>query len=64
MLDTQTRSESVDDRLGNETVTSRLRCPRCELTLAPQAPWLTVEHCPRCIARARTLVCLIAGPDS
>jgi hypothetical protein len=30
-----------------------LVCPRCGLSIRPRAPWLTVEHCPRCIAYAR-----------
>ncbi len=30
-----------------------LVCPRCGLSIRPRARWLTVEHCPRCIAYAR-----------
>ncbi len=30
-----------------------LVCPRCGLSIQPRARWLTVEHCPRCIAYAR-----------
>jgi len=30
-----------------------LRCPRCGLSIRPRARWLAVEHCPRCLARAR-----------
>jgi hypothetical protein len=39
-----------------------LNCPRCGLTIAPRADWLTVEHCPRCIARSRAVVRLFASP--
>ena len=37
----------------------RLRCPRCDLTLGLRVRWLAIEHCPRCVARARTLVELV-----
>jgi hypothetical protein len=36
----------------------RLNCPRCRLTITPRAQWLVIEHCPRCVARAHTLVTL------
>jgi stearoyl-CoA desaturase (delta-9 desaturase) len=39
-----------------------LSCPRCGLTIAPRSQLLAVEHCPRCVARARTLVTLVASP--
>jgi hypothetical protein len=39
----------------------RLSCPRCGLTITPKVDWLTVEHCPRCIARARTVVGMFAS---
>jgi hypothetical protein len=41
---------------------SCLRCPRCGLRLRPRASWLTIEHCPRCIARDRTPVKLLSSP--
>lgn len=31
---------------------SFLNCPRCRLSLKPKAAWLSVEYCPRCIARS------------
>lgn len=31
-------------------------CPRCGLSIGIRSPWLTVLHCPRCVARARALV--------
>lgn len=40
----------------------RLHCPRCRLTITPKADWLTIEHCPRCIARAHLAVALVASP--
>ena len=41
---------------------SFLNCPRCGLSLRPRASWLTIEHCPRCIARDRTAVKLFSYP--
>jgi hypothetical protein len=29
-----------------------LNCPRCGLTITPRVSWMTMEHCPRCIARS------------
>jgi len=43
----------------------RLSCPRCGLTITPRARWLAIEHCPRCLARARLPVRLIpSAPGS
>lgn len=30
-----------------------LACTRCGLTIRLRAPYPTIKHCPRCIARAR-----------
>jgi hypothetical protein len=38
-----------------------LNCPRCGLSIVPRAEWLGVEHCPRCLARCRTVVELFAS---
>ena len=38
-----------------------LNCPRCGLTITPRALWLTIEHCPRCIARNGLAVSLFAS---
>jgi hypothetical protein len=38
-----------------------LNCPRCHLSLRPRVGWLTVEHCPRCLARERVAVPLFAS---
>lgn len=38
-----------------------LNCPRCGLSIRPKVSWLTVEHCPRCIARARIPVKLFSS---
>jgi hypothetical protein len=35
---------------------SYLVCPRCRLTITPRVVWLAVTHCPRCLARSRTIV--------
>jgi hypothetical protein len=31
-----------------------LNCPRCGLRITPGTAWLSVRHCPRCLARSRT----------
>jgi hypothetical protein len=38
-----------------------LNCPRCGLSIRPKVSWLTVEYCPRCIARARVPVRLFSS---
>jgi hypothetical protein len=38
-----------------------LNCPRCGLTVRPRPASLVIEHCPRCIARRRTAVRLVAS---
>jgi hypothetical protein len=38
----------------------RLDCPRCNLSIMPPAPWMVLEYCPRCVARARRLVRLVS----
>ena len=43
-----------------DRTSSLLSCPRCGLSIRPKASWLTVEHCPRCIARARIPVKLLS----
>ena len=40
---------------------SFLNCPRCGLSIRPKVSWLAVEHCPRCIARARIPVKLFSS---
>ncbi|MDA0162626.1 hypothetical protein OM076_20295 [Solirubrobacter ginsenosidimutans] len=37
-------------------------CPRCGLSIRPRVRWLTVEHCPRCIALARIPVRMSTVP--
>ena len=41
--------------------TIHLNCPRCGLTITPKASWLTIEHCPRCIAHHGLAVSLFAS---
>src|SRR5947209_20312566 len=52
----QTREPAFD---GAGTL--HLNCPRCGLTITPKADWLTIEHCPRCIARSGLPVRLFAS---
>jgi hypothetical protein len=54
---------STDDPAASES-TSFLKCPRCGLSIRPRASWLTIEHCPRCIARDRVPVKLVSFPLS
>jgi hypothetical protein len=28
-----------------------LRCPHCHFSLHPRATWLTLDYCPRCLAK-------------
>jgi uncharacterized C2H2 Zn-finger protein len=39
-----------------------LNCPRCGLSIRPRDRWLTVEQCPRCMARGRIAVGLFSSP--
>jgi len=43
-------SHFVDFR--NELRCPTMNCPRCGLTIGLRAPFLALEHCPRCLARA------------
>jgi hypothetical protein len=52
---------SPDDSAASGSA-SFLKCPRCGLTVNPRASWLTIEHCPRCIARDRTPVKMFRLP--
>jgi hypothetical protein len=54
-------------RATRETVTNRsaapyVDCPRCGASITPRARWLTIKHCPRCLARARIAVRLFRSP--
>jgi hypothetical protein len=35
-----------------------MHCPRCGLTIRLRSPYLTVEYCSRCLARAKRAVVL------
>jgi hypothetical protein len=41
--------------------TAELRCPRCGLSILLRPRRLAMAHCPRCIARHRTLVELLSS---
>lgn len=46
---------AAPNRLGDTVLVPAsefLNCPRCGLSIRLKVSWLTVEHCPRCIARA------------
>jgi hypothetical protein len=34
----------------------RQSCARCGFTISPRSAWLTVDYCPRCLARARVAI--------
>jgi hypothetical protein len=46
---------------GAEAPVQYLTCPRCRLSIKPRSPSLQMIHCPRCVARTRTLVELFAS---
>jgi hypothetical protein len=48
-------------RVSNERHRLHLNCPRCRLTITPKATWLTIAHCPRCVARCGVLISLFAS---
>jgi hypothetical protein len=52
----------ADDHPASSIAMSFLNCPRCGLSIRQRAGWLTIEHCPRCIARARVAVNLLSSP--
>jgi hypothetical protein len=39
-----------------------LHCPRCRLAIRRRADFLTLDHCPRCLARTATAVPLFTSP--
>lgn len=49
------------DPVSKGARTVHLNCPRCGLTITPKASSLTVEHCPRCMARSGIHVDLFAS---
>jgi hypothetical protein len=40
-----------------------LNCPVCGLSIKRRFEFLTVEHCPRCVARRRLAVPLASSPQ-
>lgn len=50
------------DLAASARAVSFLNCPRCGLSIKPKTSWLTIEHCPRCIARARIPIKLFSSP--
>jgi hypothetical protein len=52
---------ATPELLANDRAAAFLICPRCGLSIKPRGGWLRVEHCPRCIARARMLVRLFSS---
>jgi hypothetical protein len=39
-----------------------LHCPRCRLAIRRRADFLTLDNCPRCLARTATAVPLFSSP--
>jgi hypothetical protein len=37
-------------------------CRCCGLSITPRADWLAVEYCPRCLARRRAAIRMVASP--
>lgn len=48
--------KSTDDAAASRRAAPFLNCPRCGLNIRPKARWMAIEHCPRCLARARVAV--------
>jgi hypothetical protein len=53
---------STEDPAANRRAAPFLNCPRCGLSIRPKARWMTIEHCPRCLARARVAVKMFPSP--
>jgi hypothetical protein len=47
---------STEDPAESRRPAPFLNCPRCGLSIRPKARWMAIEHCPRCLARARVVV--------
>jgi hypothetical protein len=47
---------STEDPAASRRAAPFLNCPRCGLSIRPKARWMTIERCPRCLARARVAV--------
>jgi hypothetical protein len=47
---------TTDSRIDTRLVASYLNCPRCGLSIKVRSQWLTIRHCPRCVARTRIAV--------
>ncbi len=42
----------------------RLRCPRCGWAITLRTRWMTLSHCPRCVARRHVTVQLSGSPQA
>ena len=47
---------SIEDQVASARAALFSNCPRCGLSIRPKARGMAVEHCPRCLARARVAV--------
>jgi hypothetical protein len=59
--DTARRTRSRLGKTDSAAAGIYLDCPRCGLTIKPRADWLTIEHCPRCLARRHVVVSMFAS---
>ena len=53
---------STEDPAASRLAAPFLNCPRSSLSIRPKARWMTVERCPRCLARARVAVEMFSSP--
>jgi Na+-translocating membrane potential-generating system (MpsC) len=53
---------SIEDQVASPRAAPFLNCPRCGLSIRPKARWMAVEHCPRCLVRARVAVKMFSSP--
>jgi len=57
----QTDQSKTGSRSDVRAGTPYLNCPRCGLRIEVRSRWLAIRHCPRCVARARTVVELFSS---
>jgi hypothetical protein len=65
-VDVQAGPSRTSSRPDSRSSTLCLNCPRCGLRIEVRARWLAIRHCPRCVARTRSVVELSSSrrPDN
>lgn len=57
----QTDQSRTGSRSDTRPTAPYLNCPRCGLSIEVRSRWLAIRHCPRCVARTRTVVELFSS---